>query len=104
VSSTGNEAARLIGIPIFYLNKFMEDRDIPHHRLLYDASAVRSEHNRLRELADAMNTFIPVEALEENGDSKSTDTVHVSKGVLEQELKAALSMHMCCQLDSELPT
>lgn len=101
------EGAGLIGIPIFYLNNertTMGALPKEQDRFLYDASAVPDpESDRLRELADVMNTFIPVEALESRDEnSKSTEPLHVPSGWI-HELPAALFMFMCCPLESGRP-
>jgi hypothetical protein len=75
------EGAGFIGIPIFYLNDERESLgadSAEQNRLLFDASAVPNpEQDRLRELADVMNTFIPVEAIKKqdvkNQDVKNQD-------------------------------
>lgn len=100
------ESAGLIGIPIFYLNNERDKIGAGHLKegeLLWDAFAVPNpEHDRLRELADVMNTFIPVEALgkdlvREKGKSEAILRVRTEFG---KELAAALYVYMCCFLDT----
>lgn len=102
------ESAGLLGIPIFYLNNERGNipgaDDLKEGELLWDASAVPNpEHDRLRELADVMNTFIPVEALcAEPTREKKKSIFRVRKG-FEKELTAALFAFMCCSLNSMKP-
>lgn len=102
------EAAGLIGIPVFYLNNERNDMGLEPAqicRLLFDGSAVECpEDDRLRELADVMNTFIPVEALKPNA-PKAVDGNEIMRvpNALKGELKKAIFMFMCCQLESNRP-
>lgn len=100
------EAAGRIGIPILYLNDERQSMGADpkqQSRLLFYASAVPClEGDRLRELADVMNTLIPVEALKTRDHPESIEILRVPNG-LKQELKAAIFMYMCCRLPSELP-
>lgn len=101
------ESAGLLGIPIFYLNNERDSFGAGHLKkgeLLWDASAVPNpEHDRLRELADVMDTFIPVEVLAKNpGKRQPEPPLRVRKG-FEKELAAALFVYMCCVLDDGTP-
>ncbi|KAL1852531.1 hypothetical protein Daus18300_012129 [Diaporthe australafricana] len=102
------ESAGLLGIPIFYLNN--ERGNIPSAEglnkgeLLWDASAVPNpEHDRLRELADVMNTFIPVEALRAEPTKVKAKSIFRVRDGFEKELTAALFIYMCCSLKSMRP-
>ncbi|KAK7736323.1 hypothetical protein SLS63_003300 [Diaporthe eres] len=88
------ESAGLLGIPIFYLNNERDKIGAGHLKkgeLLWDASAVPNpEHDRLRELADVMNTFIPVEALGKIPEKKQSEPPLRARKEFEKELAAAL--------------
>lgn len=109
------EGAGFLGIPIFYLNNERDNitrarkneggkhsRELHNGEMLWNAFAVPNpEDNRLRELADVMDTFIPVEVLcAERDPSKSI--YRVRRG-FEKELTAALFVYMCCSLISMQP-
>ncbi|KAF2008823.1 hypothetical protein BU24DRAFT_415561 [Aaosphaeria arxii CBS 175.79] len=94
------EGAGLLGIPIFYLNnerkKIGTTEELPGAFLW--SPMKNPEHDRLRELSDTMNTFIPVEVLlePEGAAAKTQKVLQVDPKYL-GELKAALFMYMCCE-------
>lgn len=101
------ESAGLLGIPIFYLNN---ERDkigagnLKKGELLWDASAVPNpEHDRLRELADVVDTFIPVEVLGKNPEKRQAEQPMRVRKEFEKELAAALFVYMCCVLGDGKP-
>lgn len=114
------ESAGLLGIPIFYLNNERDDIGLNKEglaegdlsrgklvqgELLWNALAVqRPDNDRLRELADVMNTFIPVEALDGTPKKikRGPDVFRVRKD-FEKELTAAVFIYMCCLLDPWAP-
>ncbi|KAM0549068.1 hypothetical protein ACHAPJ_009643 [Fusarium lateritium] len=97
------EGAGLIGMPIFYLNNERTDLEKALKRrhkpgeLLW-GSVRDPKADRLRELSDVMNTFIPVEALEARP-RRDGATLEISDGY-EDELMSALFMFMCCHMYS----
>ena len=100
------EAAGLIGIPIFYLM----DSDLSSEqksKTLFDAREYPPpEINRLLELADVMNTFIPIDVFSDEDKVKISKNEEVFRipGVQSNDgrrLKAALFMYMCCRLEPE---
>lgn len=102
------ESAGLLGIPAFYLNNerdnIQRSGKLESGELLWNAYAVPNpEHDRLRELADVVNTFIPVEALGAKPTKEKQGSVFRVKEDFEKELTAALFMYMCCSLDPWKP-
>lgn len=109
------ETAGFIGIPIFYLNN---DQAKAAKKTQGDGKKVRGAtkkkpedagdrlwkkienptQDRLREVSDVLNTFIPVEALKKEEDSNKI--ARVEEGY-EDELMGALFMFMCCEFTTE---
>ena len=97
------EGAGMIGIPIFYLNDEREDieaKDRQQGELLWKPSITR-DPERLLELADVMNTFIPIEVLDEYN-ALTNKTRHIKPNYT-NELTAALFMYMCCDMATREP-
>jgi hypothetical protein len=79
-------------------------KELQRQKLLWRASVVGCpENDRLRELADVVNTLIPVEALEENarmvkGKNGVAQKVYLVADELAKELRAAIFIYMCCRV------
>lgn len=90
------EGAGFIGIPIFYLNNERTKIDKGKHMKAGDLlwrTVENPDQDRLRRLANVMNTFIPVEALKR----EPINGVLRMYREYENELAAALFMYMCCE-------
>jgi hypothetical protein len=96
------EAASFLQIPTFYLNneRLTMDKEVhPPGELLW--KPVESpKHDRLRELADVMDTLIPVEALETKPIGK---VLRIDKEC-KDDLAAALFMYMCWAFEKNITT
>lgn len=97
------EAAGFIGIPIFYL---MDTELTGYHKssFLFDARVYKGlKGGRLYEVADVMNTFIPINAFNIDLKAKSSTNENFFqipdvKSPTGKALIAALFMYMCCRL------
>jgi hypothetical protein len=93
------EGAGFLGLPIFYLNNERGDIDMEREQpslpgeLLWEPPA-KTGGDRLRELSDVMNTFIPVEILGKEMDASQVLRVDPR---FRGELAAALFMYMCSE-------
>ncbi|OAL52772.1 hypothetical protein IQ07DRAFT_382434 [Pyrenochaeta sp. DS3sAY3a] len=93
------EGAGFLGLPIFYLNNERGDidkeREVPSlpGELLWEPPANPSG-DRLRELSDVMDTFIPIEMLGKDMDANEVLRVDPR---FREELAAALFMYMCSE-------
>lgn len=100
------EAAGFIGIPIFYLNNERPIIDKENQEDQEDSDTTgpgvflwrpfKKTSDRLRELANVMNTFIPVESLKRIEKAADDEVLRVDPDY-EMELAAALFMYMCCE-------
>ncbi|KAL8819122.1 MAG: hypothetical protein Q9191_007800 [Dirinaria sp. TL-2023a] len=105
------EGAGFIGIPVFYLNNEREDLYFKSKEggeqkfqarpgdLLWKTPE-NSDQDRLRELAEVMDTFIPIEALK--SEDKGFVGIYQVEDKYKDELSAALFMYMCCDVATGL--